>query len=159
MYDQGAARRILAGHLRNVYAGTVPLDVGIAHVRKLGTYAGECADVELETMAAELANLLERGDRPTLVLPELAVQVAPDPASEVSYAMQDGELVLEETEAQARRDAELEALADAAAAAAALPPAPSSPVLEDEEPAVAPAPPAPPPAGGSELAPEPPAAG
>lgn len=114
MHDRNAARRVLAGHLTNLYAGVIDAEACVRNVRKLSTYGGEQADVELEGMAAELADELEAGGRPTLVLPELGLQVAPDPDAEVEWAGRDGPKVVPEADARRSHAETVEAARTAA---------------------------------------------
>ncbi|MGE0161066.1 MAG: hypothetical protein AB7T31_16845 [Gemmatimonadales bacterium] len=103
-YDYHAARRIMAGHLGNLYGGLIDLPTAGRHLTKLAAYAGECADVELEGMTLELVRQLEAGERPTLILPSLTLQVAPDPEHEVNLGPGD-DAVLDEVMAEAMRAA------------------------------------------------------
>lgn len=116
MYEPNAARRIMAGHLTNLYAGTIDRAGAERYVRKLGEYAAENADVECGLMCKALADELAAGKSPTLVLPGLGLQVAPDPDHEIDYGPADGGVVLEDDAAERRADAEAAAIAAASSA-------------------------------------------
>jgi hypothetical protein len=136
MYDQHTARRIMAGHVSNLYRGLIDAPTCAIQLRKLGGLAQDGADVELAAMCEQFAGLLDQGDRPTLVLPELGLQVAPDPAHEVSYGPGGGGVVAEANAAELNKEA-LEAAAPATDPAPQL--SPTSVVESDSGPAPAPA--------------------
>lgn len=80
-YNRLTARRMLAGHLGNLYAAAVTLAAFQRDVHQLAGFAGEHEDLELESMARELVEQVSDPvtPMPTLVLPELGITVAPGP--------------------------------------------------------------------------------
>lgn len=95
MYEPSSARRIMFGHMSNMYAGAIDATTCALQLRKLGTLGADGADLELETMANTLAQLVENGERPTLVLPELGLQVGPPDTDGVTYGPGDAGIVTE----------------------------------------------------------------
>lgn len=136
MYEPNSGRRIMAGHVSNLYGGAIDPATCALQLRKLATLAAEGADVELETMATTFAELLEVGERPTLVLPELGLQIAPDPAHEVNYGPGDAGVLAEADAAELNK----KALEEAAAPRAAAEPEQLTPTQVAEVGAPAPAP-------------------
>lgn len=95
VYEPNSARRIMCGHLSNHYAGAIDVATAAVQLRALGELGAAGADLELSGMCEALAKELEEGKRPTLVMPQLGIQVAPAPEQEVSYSGRDP-LVLSE---------------------------------------------------------------
>lgn len=77
---EAAGLRVMAGHLANHYTGAVPLEEAVANLRGVATYADREDDAVLLASCVELADQLEAGERPALVLPELNVRVLPEGA-------------------------------------------------------------------------------
>lgn len=111
VYEPNSGRRIMAGHVSNLYAGAIDSATCATQLRKLATLAAEGADLELEGMATTFADLLDLGERPTLVLPELGLQVAPTPAHEVNYGPGDAGVIAEADAAELNKLALEEAAA------------------------------------------------
>ena len=93
-HDKNAARRILAGHLSNLYDGTIDLETAVRNLEALAAYGTETGDGELAAMTAELVSQLEEGLEPALVFPELGISVGLATTPEADAALELAEEVV-----------------------------------------------------------------
>lgn len=77
IYDAGAARRLIAGHMSNLYAGLVSRDDVIRNLEGLHDLCDRGEDPEAANACVELASQIAAGHSPIVVFPKLDIRVGP----------------------------------------------------------------------------------
>jgi hypothetical protein len=104
MYDRSTVLATMCAHYRQVLAGDVADVDAAAHLGELAAIARTWADHTAADVLEELAAALQANERPTVVVPELGLQVAADPgATLTSFANADPVQVIAEADARAAR--------------------------------------------------------
>lgn len=79
MYDAAAARRIIAGHVSNLYTGLITREAAARNLDALADHCSVCADPEAAMACDNLSAQISAGESPTVTFPKLEISVAPDP--------------------------------------------------------------------------------